>query len=287
MLLSNSIISLSVSELGAELISLKKDEHEYIWTGDKSFWARHAPILFPIVGKVYNNEYISDNQLFKLNQHGFARDSRFEMIDDNTLRLTSSEETLKVYPFRFELIANYTLDNNTVIINWKVRNTDNKTIYFQIGAHPGFNYPDFNAEDSVHAYFELYKNDKIVDEIVVSSLNNGYVIKDHHENMKIDNARLPLNAELFSNDALVIERQQLDKVVMLDKEGNHYLTLTCKDANVFGLWSPYKQDCPFCCIEPWCGRADTQGFTDDISHKDYIQSLQPNEVFEFEYRIIV
>ena len=60
MLLTNNIITLEVSEHGAEMQSLTKDGRQYLWTGDPQFWNRRAPILFPAVGKPYNNEIHAD-----------------------------------------------------------------------------------------------------------------------------------------------------------------------------------------------------------------------------------
>ena len=56
LLLTNNIITIEVAEHGAEMPSLTKDGREYLWTGDPQFWNRHAPILFPAVGKPFNNE---------------------------------------------------------------------------------------------------------------------------------------------------------------------------------------------------------------------------------------
>ena len=58
--ISNNFVSASIKHFGAELCSLKKNgvDIEYIWQADEEYWGRHSPILFPIVGKLIDDEYI-------------------------------------------------------------------------------------------------------------------------------------------------------------------------------------------------------------------------------------
>ena len=77
MKLSNNVISIEVAPRGAELVSLVRKGREYMWSGDAKFWNRRAPILFPAVGKPFNNEIRIDGQVFTMKQHGFARDCEF------------------------------------------------------------------------------------------------------------------------------------------------------------------------------------------------------------------
>ena len=78
--LFNDYIEIQIKSKGAELCSLKKENLEYLWQGDEKFWARHAPVLFPIVGKLIDDEYILNDKTYKMSQHGFARDCDFELI---------------------------------------------------------------------------------------------------------------------------------------------------------------------------------------------------------------
>lgn len=285
MFLSNSLISISISEQGAELTSLRKDGHEYLWTADKRFWARHAPILFPIVGKVFDNCYHVEDRAYPMSQHGFARDSYFEQISDNQLRLVANHTTLEVYPYQFELVVCYKLKGSALTASWLVTNNDDKPMFFQIGAHPGFLYPDFNSSDEVHGYFECYKKGERLTALNCSSLQQGYVVPNDKCLMHLADGRLPITSQLFANDALVLEDAQVDKVVLCDKFANPYLSVSSPQADVMGLWAPKGSETPFCCIEPWCGRADTINFNGDISQRDYIHRLNPSESFHFDYTI--
>ena len=124
--IKNSFIKAEIKSFGAELNSLQKlddstDETiEYIWQGNKDFWNRHSPILFPIVGRLKNDSYFYKNQKYNMTQHGFARDKEFEIVkqedDFIEFRLKSDEKTLEIYPFLFELFISYTLVKTKLII---------------------------------------------------------------------------------------------------------------------------------------------------------------------------
>ena len=147
--LKNEQLTILVAEKGAELQSVKDNEgREYMWqAGEK--WPRHSPILFPIVCSVNNDTYVVDGKEYHLPRHGFARDTEFTVVSQSeekvTLALHDSEETLKVYPYRFNLAITYRLEDNKVHVIWHVENTDTQEIHFQIGGHPAFNVPGRDA----------------------------------------------------------------------------------------------------------------------------------------------
>lgn len=157
--LSNQKLTIRVAEHGAELSSVVANEtgKEYVWQADPAFWKRHSPILFPIVGSVWNAEYRHEGVVYPLSQHGFARDMDFtptlETEDELRFALASDVDTLKVYPFPFLLEIGYRLEGNKVEVLWSVRNTGEKTSYFQIGAHPAFYYPNYEADKPERGYF--------------------------------------------------------------------------------------------------------------------------------------
>ena len=143
--ISNEFLEATYHEKGAELSSLKSKTSgiEYIWQADPEHWGRHAPVLFPIVGKLKNDTYRFEDKSYVLTQHGFARDRRFELINANqesvTFQLKWSEGSLTTYPFKFILEISYSLENTTLVTSYKVANDDDIDLYFSIGAHPAFN----------------------------------------------------------------------------------------------------------------------------------------------------
>ena len=161
--LSNDKVSIQVANHGAELISITANGTEYLWQADPRFWARHSPVLFPIVGRVWDNTYRHKGSLYELGQHGFARDMDFQLTyeEENALiySLESNDETLKKYPFPFVLEGGYRLKGYRIEVMWSVQNTGNDNMYFQRGAHPAVNYRDFDP-CTIETGFRSFGKDK-------------------------------------------------------------------------------------------------------------------------------
>lgn len=286
--LSNNLLRISVSPLGAELQSIENivTGFQYLWQGDPRFWKRRSPVLFPIVGAVWNGVFRMDGCEYSMNQHGFARDMEFVPIEDVPedelwFRLASTPETLEKYPRDFSLEIGYRLLNENITVMWRVKNNDNRPMSFQIGAHPAFNLPDFNPADSVHAYFNFDISDaeaQIIEE-------KGCVGNRTKEIRLTDERMLPVTADTFREDALIFGGNRLHRVSLLTKDRNPLLTLLFRSPYV-GLWAP-APEAPFVCIEPWYGRADSVGFEGDFSVREAVRTLAPGETFEVSYMIII
>lgn len=294
MIIKNDKICAEIDLHGAELTSLKRQDsdEELIWTADKDYWGRHAPMLFPIVGKVWNGQYRVGDKIYNLPQHGFARDLNFTALCQDTdsvvLALESNEDTLKVYPYKFRIEATYRLEDSTLVVEWRIKNPGSEPMYFQIGAHPGFNYRDFDKNDFIHGYFRLAQGEEPVSRLIIGQLTPEGYRSESAGMIELDSdAMLPITPGLFAGDALVLEEHQIDQVILYDKDCTPYISLETEDAPVWGLWSPPGKNAPFVCIEPWMGRCDVEGYEGDISGRDYINKLEPGKSTAFTYRITV
>lgn len=284
--LKNDQLEVSFDSLGAELQSIKKDGLEYLWQADKAFWARHAPILFPIVGKLKNGHYHvgEDETSYEMGGHGFARDSEFALIheDHNDLAFElSSNETTKVnYPFDFDLKVSYHLKENQLKIRYQVENNDEKTMYFGVGAHPAFNVPidKGSFEDYMLTIFPL--EERI---FIPLDAPSGMIQLDGRKEVQVH--QLPLQRELFKGDALVYSSSPEMEVTLTNHLDSHSVKMSWEGMPYFGLWSPYPAEAPFVCIEPWCGIADDGNTDGDLTNKFGINSLEPAETFSCEYTI--
>lgn len=275
---------ISVSHKGAELQNITANGREYLWQGDPKFWGRRAPILFPIVGKLADDNLRVNGHEYTMKQHGFARDTEFVEQDGKYVLTENGRDD---YPYAYELAVKYLVDGNTLTCNWQVTNRGDDTMYFQIGAHPAFLLPEYEAKDAIHGYIQCYDaENNIVSPMVFSTLVNG--LRAHYSQPKTllnDKGILALTNTTFADDAILIEAHQVAKVALFDKQGKRVLTVSCQQADAFGLWAPNKLGCPFVCIEPWCGIADNAGFKGDISERDCIHSLESGKSFEFRYSI--
>ena len=151
--IKNNIIEVVISDHGAEVQSVKGAHtgEEYMWQADPEFWGRHAPVLFPIVGRLKNDEYKYQGKTYHMGQHGFARDCDFEVENHTqesiTFLLKDNEKTREMYPFKFEFRVNYNLMNNLLEENFSVVNKSDETMIVGVGGHTGFNFPVNNGEE--------------------------------------------------------------------------------------------------------------------------------------------
>lgn len=260
-------MKIQVSKHGAELQSIFSNGREFLWKGDPTFWGRHAPILFPIVGKLADDKLGIDGHEYTMKQHGFARDAEFE---ESNGRYVLTEIGRENYPYAYELAVKYLVDGNTLTCNWQVTNRGDDTMHFQIGAHPAFLLPEYDAKDAIHGYVQCYDADNnIVSPLIFSTLVDGLRVQyGQPKGLLNDKGILALTNTTFADDAILIEAQQVAKVALFYKHGKRVLTVGCPQADAFGLWAPNKPGCPFVCIEPWCGIADNAGFKGDISERD-------------------
>lgn len=282
--LKNEKLTIKVKEHGAELCSITDCKgKEYLWQADPAFWKRHSPVLFPIVGSVWNGEFKAEGKTYKMSQHGFARDTDFTLVSKTEnevwFALDSNDTTIEAYPYRFRLEIGYRLEGNAIKVMWKVGNKDNKEIFFQIGAHPAFYYPNY-GEDGERGYFRFDVKDSFrylkIGEKACASL------VEHKQ--ELDGHDLRLDIHTFDIDTFIVHDSQLKSVALLDKNKSPYLSLYF-NAPVVGLWSPPTKNAPFVCIEPWYGRCDRENFTGEFRERDNVNALKQGETFSASYDI--
>lgn len=284
--LTSDLLTISIATHGAELCSIiDRSGREYLWQADPRYWKRHSPILFPIVGSVRDGHFTIDGRQYSMSQHGFARDSDFTPLgstgDEAWYELTSSDTTLAAYPYKFRLQVGYRLTGETVTVIWRVTNTDDRDIYFQIGAHPAFYYPDYGS-DGERGYLWFDREDSFT----YLRIGNGACASLTPHSQPLDGHLLRLDTHTFDIDTFIIEGSQLTSVALLDRERRPHLTMQF-DSPLLGIWSPPRKDAPFVCIEPWYGRCDREGFEGEFRDRDHVNRLAAGQTFEASYKIII
>lgn len=284
-ILENDLCKAEINHHGAELSSfvLKENNLEYIWQGDPEYWGRHAPVLFPFVGRLKNDTYNYQGQSFKMGQHGFARDMIFEEETSDktsaTFLLKSTEETLKNYPFHFELRLSYQLIGQELTVGYEVSTTSDE-MYFSIGGHPAFNIPlvEGSKFGDYYLHFAPSKSRFLL------PLDGPYVdIKE--KTLAQTNTSIQLHREFFENDAFILETMGENAFSILSDKTEHGVTLSYHDLPYVGIWTTYPKEAPFVCIEPWAGIADTLEATGNIEDKLGINKITPEETFKKSYAI--
>ena len=275
--ITNNKISASIDTLGAELIRLEKDNKNYIWTVDETFWNKTSPILFPIVGRLKNDTYSIENKTYELPRHGFARNLEFQIVNQTessvVFVLESNSETLKNYPFEFELRLEYKLVGNELIMKYSVENKLKATMPFSIGAHPAF-----VIENSFSDYSLKFNQ---TEEFISYELDNEQ-FSNSFRKINSENGQINLNYSLFEKDALVFKHLQSNKLTLL-KKNEPVLSVQFEGFPYLGIWT--KPNAPFLCIEPWCGLADNVNHNGNIFEKEGINLLHPQEIFSRRIKI--
>ena len=277
--IKNNNLSLSVSDHGAEIKSIIFNNEERLHDSNPSYWNRSAPLLFPCIGTITNGESIINGKPYNLPKHGFIRDQEFVLTNqtEDTLEFTfvSTPDTLKIYPYEFELVVKYILSENTVSSEVIVKNKSNETMMYNFGLHPAFKTPIREGET-----FEDYKfitESSKEHPVYKVELSNGTI--DFREVMRTINFKepLPLNYEDYKYDALVFDNIDFDQLTLTNNDETHGITFTFKGFPMLGIWTPYPKNAPFICIEPWIGCADPTVHDGQFKHKTHVQTLEPSK----------
>ncbi|ENG8182397.1 aldose 1-epimerase family protein [Listeria monocytogenes] len=286
--LENEVLLVEMKTAGAELTRIfhKDTGLEYLWNADSKFWGRHSPVLFPTVGRLVEDTYLVDRKPYHLGQHGFARDRDFQVVEQTEksvrFELDADEDSLAVYPYKFKLSIIYTIEKNTVAVSYEVENTDNKRIYFSIGAHPAFNLPLTDGTTFEDYYLDFGTEENLETLCLEGPYRSGEIKKVVDEAARY----LPLNYDLFKNDALIFEALKQKEMTIKSDKTPHFVKVSFPEFPFVGVWTA-KAGTPFLCIEPWYGIADGAGESVELRDKAGIEHLEPEAVFASEYEITV
>ncbi len=285
--IKNQNFEISVQEIGAELCSFKnlKTGVEHIWQANSEIWGSHAPNLFPIIGILKNGQYYFEDETYSLPKHGFVRHNTSIQLKEKSknslvFELMYSEETLKLYPFRFNYKIAFELNENQLHISHNITNLDKKTMYFSLGGHPAFNVPISKGENYEDYYLKF---DQKLD-LKTHLLNENGLVSDETKAVLKDEDELQLHKELFRNDALIFKNILSKKLALKSKNSGTILSVEYSDFKNLGLWA--KPDAPYVCIEPWLGIADLENSDGNLTTKEGVQTIAPKATFTASYTII-
>ncbi|MFP4371308.1 MAG: aldose 1-epimerase family protein [Halanaerobium sp.] len=285
--LENKKVIIEAASQGAQLqkLILKNNGQNYLWHGDSKYWGRRAPVLFPIVGRLKDDKYIYNNHEYQMTQHGFARDHKFELVEEagNYLiyALEDNEETLKKYPFKFRLEIKYSIRDNSLDIIYKVKNKDQKNMYFSIGAHPAFYWPLAENEIKDDYYLEFENKEYASRYLLEDGLLN------QQKELILDNQKiLELDSDIFKDDALVFKNLKSDQINLKSRKSEREVQLNFKNFPYLGIWSQ-STEAPFICLEPWQGIADSVDSSGKLAEKEGIKQLAAGEKFECTHTITI
>ncbi len=279
-IIENEALRVSVADAGAELVSVydKARGLERIWTGDAAVWNRHAPILFPFVGKVMNGKYRMGAREYSMpTQHGFARDMDFACLEagDGTVthRLEATDWTRERYPYAFSLDVSHRLEGRRLTVAWTVGNHGDGRMYFSIGGHPGFLPPPGVNKEDCQILFPGAESLHCI-----SASPAGYAVKEE-KTIPLADGRAKYRSDI--TDTWIFEDGQVQRVGIAGPDGQSWVMLDCAGFPMLAVWA--NPQGPFICLEPWFGRTDDEGFTGTIDQKKGIQYLESGAMREISY----
>ena len=282
--ISSNSLTASIDTMGAQLMSLRKGESEYLWQGDSNWWPRRAPILFPIVGVLKDGEAESAEGTISLARHGLARLNQFEVVEQSTssvtLQLKSTEETRKAYPYDFELKLIFSVAGDTLTQTYEVTNPANVVLPFTLGAHPAFNIPVPGVEaTSLDQYHLLFTRSWT--SYGPSITDEGLCDYTTPQKLIVNSDTLPLSWELIDREKTITLEDVPDRRITLATSTEthseaHGIQMDFEGFDYLGIWSA-APGCPFVALEPWCGIADTVDCDGIFEHKPGIMCLEPEQ----------
>lgn len=282
--IQNEYLTVKIHEKGAQIWSVvDNDDTEYLWQGDEKYWGDRAPNLFPYIARMTNGQYLFNGKIYHMDIHGFAKDMIFktEQISDSHIvfSITDTEETYAQYPFRFCFSIICKLEGCKLNITYYVRNDDEKTMYFGVGGHPGFNVP-FDKDTCFENYYLEFASVRDVKRVGFSE--DCFVTGELEEFSLEAGVRLALLHNIFDDDAIVL-KDMANSVILSSRQGSKSIRVNYPDMPYLGIWHMPKTDAPYVCIEPWTSLPSRKGIVEDIEKQPDLISLNPN--CEYENRI--
>lgn len=285
--LKNEFLSVKISDKGAELISVKdKAGFEYMWNyeGDE-LWSDHAPILFPICGRLAGGAYTVGDVEYKMNMHGFTRHKEIEVIEETDTRLvfrmTEDEATLAQYPFAFALTIAYELCERSLSLTFKVENKSDRVMPYMLGWHPGFNLDTVGGADIEDFSLEFTKGDILSHYPIYP---NGHISGEGFD-YRISDKKYYLNEkEIYDIDTMIFSGMG-NSARLSAEAAEHSLTISWSENLPFlCIWKEPESSAKFICIEPWsdlptCGRVE-----ENFDEKK-LSRLAPGGIENYSYKV--
>lgn len=286
-IISKNNVTAVVKSYGAELVSCKVGDREVVFEGNPEFWAGQNPNLFPSVGRSKDGIVNIDGTDYEMCQHGFARNCEFELVsktdDEVTLVFSGTEESLKMYPFKYNFYVTHTVVENGFKTTYKVENKDDKAIYYALGGHTAINWKlnadeklsdntiKFNKTETNAVYQAEADKTRGVIPIVAKQYTNIDSFKPNHD--------------IFKDDAVVFEEVVSDEIKIENDNTGTGAKIAIEGFKTFLIWMPFKDGNPFVCFEPWTKKPDF--VTDTVGFMDQADKLEAGATSEYSYTITI
>ncbi|MFA7129006.1 MAG: hypothetical protein WC136_07560 [Sphaerochaeta sp.] len=254
--LQNENLIMQIHPLGAEPQSLivKETGIEYLWDGNKEYWFRHAPLLFPMTGPTKENKIAVNGNEYTMPNNGFARDTEFTLVNKTsnqaTFMLEENEASLKNYPYRFSLLVTYTLLEDGY--QAKAEIFAKEDLYFTFGWHPAFSL-NINGEDTpLEAYHIEFDECETADRKY--PIEGVFATEKHF----LDNTKvLKLSRKETDKGPIVLNGLKSKTVSLVCDTGDHGVKVERGNLDTLVFWTCAPKQAQYLCIEPMHSFGDT------------------------------
>lgn len=297
--LENEELCVKISSFGGEIQSIveKRNGREYLWQGDSKFWDEKAPNLFPYIARLTEGKYTYHGKEYSMQIHGIVKCREMEAEekgDELIFSLQSDEETLSQYPFRFRFEIRYRLRGNALTVTCRVENQEDRTMYFGIGGHPGFQVPYLRGtefSDYVLQFPEAEQPFRV-------QFSEDCFVEGETPFTDLREGKLSLRHSLFDQDAIVLRgaghsvrlclgREWEQRAGKEEKREASAICVKFPQMNYVGFWHLPKSEAPYLCIEPWSSLPSRKGIVEDLERQENLLSLEGGEVYENTWEILI
>ncbi|MDO4714903.1 MAG: hypothetical protein Q4A44_01280 [Bacteroidales bacterium] len=288
--IASALLEAEIATCGAELQSLvyRPSGQQLLWQGDPQHWARRSPLLFPQIGRCWQDTLRHNGQNYTMPKHGFMRQHTFMCTEQTTCRVTLVADTYdytQAFPHKLRIAVCYTIINDVLRCTYTITHAnaaeEHLPAYYQVGGHPAFNLVDFDASyPRPQGYISLHDAEALSlreaeyhlsDESGCIDIQQMYVTPYDYAT---DTATFAIERHTFDQDALIFDVENALTATLYDADRRAYLRFG-SNAPVLAFWSPKGGCAPFVCFEPWWGSPDSVGYIGDAAHRRYAQCLAP------------
>ena len=279
--IQNENLICTITSKGAEIRSLinKETGEEYIWQIDPSVWGSSSPVLFPAIGNIKENKIVFDGNDYAMTKHGIIRNNEqldFQQHDASScsFALTSSDETLRQYPYKFHFRVSFTLIKYRLLMTYTVINNDTVPMHFACGGHTAYACP-LDKHTSLSDYVIEFPQSLNLES---RTLGSSGLLSPEKRSIETTDGLLPLSDTLFNDDALIFTDITYDWVRLRKRDKKKGVIVRFTEYPNLALWSKPAAD--YVCIEPWLGLPDSEDESIDITKKGSYKTLAPGDTFD-------
>ena len=282
-------LTVQIEDAGAQLASIRdKRGVEYLWQGDPDIWNRRAPLLFPFIARLKDEQYLLRGKPYHIGTHGFCRSAPFEVTAQSessaTFRYADTAETWEMYPFAFALSVTYTLEGDTLVKTHRVENRGDEPMLYELGGHDGYRAP-IEAHERMGDYAIRFPG---VDAVTPYGMDAQNMITPKTVTHPLPNGRMPLKPSAYQLDTIILDDLPERRAVLVDASDRPRVSVSFDDFPYLGVWTATKDfDTNYVCIEPWTSLPDATFVGRELSDKAGVRTLAPHAAEELTYRVTI